>query len=478
MSKLGFVCQRYDSCMDPLLRAGPSVLICIENPGLIDSLKPLAPNSLYIYRDWSPEQPLDDPKKAAEAKIEALKPVIYKSGAQYHGFQFYNEIAQFDLKVALAFQQFQLYCLDELGKMGVPGAVDNDSTWHPHLPIENEPLWKIKSKVYEHPAAKWRCRHEYERQPYYSGGVDGWTRHKKEIHWLRLTGRPVLPHIIDEWGWDNGPPLGTWRIGVKTKEFIQGLKDYEALMDPAVIAYAYFGLGLDQAWPAYGLLKPEAPPDIIPAIESFMREKPAADPSWSRVDENVRRWYFLLKDESFRLWPYQTIPYQGVELHGDRIGAVIIFCESGGDSTAQSRQPALRFNNQDYYAWGLMQVISRVPGHPWFSNRPTIQELLEPATNIKWGMGIFHGSLQTAKGDLWEALRRYSGFAAPNYTMADFWAKYGKKFQETYERWFGIKIAGPDAEASELETLHKKYNDLCESAIAARNTLNAALGEQ
>jgi len=452
VSKLGFVVQQPDPAINPLLEAGPSILVCVESPGLIDSLKPLIPDpskTLFIYRDWSSSQPLDDPYAAAVEKVKALDPVIVKGGMKYDGFELYNEIAQYDLDAVKKFRDFQLHCLDMLQERGVAVAVDNDSTRHPVLPQDWPAFWQIKSEVYAHPAAKWRCRHEYLESVYYGGGKDQWFRHQQEIEWLRANGKVVLPHYIGEWGWDKGPPIGPWSMGVGISEWIQGARDFVALLGPAVIGFPYFGAALDAAWPAYNLNSRKAPQGIIPAVAEWMKEEESIpDTSWNSVPEEVCQWYALLKGESFRLWPYQTIPYKGVELHGDRVGAVIIFIESGGDPTIPSHDPALIYNGEPVHAWGLMQVIPRIEGHPWFSNRPTIQELLIPATNIKTGMAIFHGSLLGAQGDLWEALRRYSGFSSEGYTLEDFWNRYGKEFQAKYKEWWdgtdqsGAKVAG------------------------------------
>lgn len=478
MSKLGFVCQRYDSRMDPLLRAGPSVLICVDSPGLIDSLKPLAPDALYIFRKYRGEQPLDNPKQNAKEHVELLKPVIEKGGYRYHGFELYNEIAQNDLDTAKRFRDFQLACLDLLQPYRVGVAVDNDPTWHPHFPDDWPALWQIKSEVYAHPTASWRCRHEYLPQAEYLGGYGQWGRYIKEIEWLRKNGKHVLSHIIGEWGWDKGPPVGPWMMGVGVAEWVQGAKDYNNLLLPETIGYAYYGAGLDAAWPNYNLTSTKAPQAIIEAVALHMKteaQPPQPDTSWAKVPEAVRRWYRLLADESFRHWPDQLIPFKGVELHGDRIGAAIIQLESEGDPKAKSAKPALVYNSIPYHAWGLMQVICRVPNHPSFANRPTPEELLIPAVNIKWGMAIFQGSLAGAKSDIWEALRRYSGYASAQYTLADFWANYGAKFQATYNDWWGIKIPGP--ELDEITAYKQKLETAVEGLSGAANIIDSTLRE-
>lgn len=457
MARLGFVVQQPTSKINPLLRAGPSILVCVDNPGLIDSLKPLAPDARYIFRKYRHEQPLNDPRANAATHVGLLKPVIEKDGHRYDGVELYNEIAQNDLDVAKRFRNFQLHCLDLLRPYDIGVAVDNDPTWHPHFPEDWLQLWGVKSEVYAHPSATWRCRHEYIPQPHYAGGYDQWGRHIKEIEWLRASGKVVLPHYIGEWGWDKGPPVGPWSMGVTITDWIQGAKDFKELAAPEVIGWPYFGAGLDRAWPEYNLTSRRAPAGIVQAVAEYMKseqDEPQPDPSWLQVPETVRQWYPLLSAESFRLWPYQTIPFEGVELHGDRIGACIILIESGGRPDAKSHVPAITWNGINYHAWGLMQVICRIPGHPSFNGRPAVEELLVPASNIRWGMAIFHGSLQASGGDLWEALRRYSGFARPPYTMADFWGAYGRKFRDRYEEWFGVRIPGP--ETDELTILREK----------------------
>jgi len=203
--------------------------------------------------------------------------------------------------------------------------------------------------------------------------------------------------------------------------------------------------------------------------------EPQPDTSWAKVPEAVHRWYRLLADESFRHWPDQLIPFKGVELHGDRIGAAIIQLESGGDPNAKSAKPALIYNVIPYHAWGLMQVICRVPNHPSFANRPTAEELLIPAVNIKWGMAIFQGSFAGTKGNLWEALRRYSGYASAEYTMADFWANYGAKFKSKYQEWFGIAI--PEPEYDELAICAEHLGKAKRGLEGAENIIKTTLRE-
>lgn len=479
MRKFGLVVQQKTEGIERLIKAGARAVVVVENPGLLHSLKHLAPEeTLWFYRDWSNEQPLDDPKAAAEAKLKALGPAL---DLDFDGYELYNEIGQHDLATIIRFTEFQLRCLDGLARKKKFGSVDNDSTGHTYLPEERPEWWEEKSKVYDHPAARWRCRHEYLPTLFYEGDKANWFRHLAEIRWLRENGKRVLDHIIGEWGFDKGPPRGPWHpdFGVTREIFMRACREYEPLVDPVVIANCYFGAGLDPAWPYYGLLKHQAPDGLVDDVIAFMQEEPDyEEPSWEKVEEVVKKWYRLLASESFHLWPNQTIPYKGVELHGDRIGAVIMWCETAitdCDPNTRSIEPAGEFNGVPFYAWGLMQIIARVPGHTWFSNRPSIEDLKVPAINIKWGLGIFHGSLMNTGGDLWEALRRYSGHAAPKYTMSQFYARYGEKFRKIYKKWFGVDIPPPELDL--VAILTHKVEQAVNFGTAARGTLEQMLTE-
>ena len=83
--------------------------------------------------------------------------------------------------------------------------------------------------------------------------------------------------------------------------------------------------------------------------------------------------------------------------------AVLIFLESGGDSEAISSAGAV----------GLMQIMPRdgiassfmcING-PCFANRPTTEELRDPAYNIKYGSKLLAGLVN--EYGLREALFRY-----------------------------------------------------------------------
>lgn len=84
--------------------------------------------------------------------------------------------------------------------------------------------------------------------------------------------------------------------------------------------------------------------------------------------------------------------------------AALIWQESGGDPLAYSKSGAV----------GLMQVMPRdgiastfmcVNG-PCFANRPTIQVLQDPTSNIDYGTRMLSGLLQK-HGNMRDALRYY-----------------------------------------------------------------------
>lgn len=279
--KFGFVTQKIRPGMDKLMKAGPAVVIVVENIGLIDSLKPLSPSTTFVYRDWMPGQPLDSTEANAKAKVEALKPAIHKSGAKYDLFSLYNEIAQYNLDDLRRFVDFQMECLDQLQKEGVKVVVDGDSTWHPYVPDEWEEFWVVKSQVYAHPAATWRERHEYICDRRWDGGKAGWLRHKLEVAWLAGTGRRVLPHLIGEWGWDAGPS-GAWAMKITPDGWIEEATAYRAKLGPEVVGFCYFGAGMENDWPDFDLLGTKAPKEMVDRVVEWMGTAPPG------VEEPVR----------------------------------------------------------------------------------------------------------------------------------------------------------------------------------------------
>lgn len=106
--------------------------------------------------------------------------------------------------------------------------------------------------------------------------------------------------------------------------------------------------------------------------------------------------------------------------------AALILLESGGNPEAYSKSGAV----------GLMQVMPRdglaasfecVNG-PCFANRPTIDELRDPAFNVAFGTRMLAG-LIARHGDVREALKSY-GPMDVGYTYADkvtaLWERYGR----------------------------------------------------
>lgn len=81
--------------------------------------------------------------------------------------------------------------------------------------------------------------------------------------------------------------------------------------------------------------------------------------------------------------------------HPDFIAAVVKH-ESDGEYRAVSRMGAV----------GLMGVMPTGPGLEW---RPSSEELLTPATNLRWGMAILSYVVQQSGGDLFTALAAYNG---------------------------------------------------------------------
>jgi soluble lytic murein transglycosylase-like protein len=95
----------------------------------------------------------------------------------------------------------------------------------------------------------------------------------------------------------------------------------------------------------------------------------------------------------------------------------IIAMESGGDPNAI---------NEAMGATGLMQVMPREANPGIFGSRPPQKKLLDPETNIRWGIRILQWSLQGNRS-LEEGLYYYSG--------GRYWGNL-QKYQDTYWKPF------------------------------------------
>ena len=111
-----------------------------------------------------------------------------------------------------------------------------------------------------------------------------------------------------------------------------------------------------------------------------------------------------LYPEQIRQWCQLITPHALVSGLDPNLVAALIWQESGGNPLAYSKSGAV----------GLMQVMPRdgiastficVNG-PCFTNRPTIQELQDPTSNIDYGTRMLGGLLQK-HGNMREALRYY-----------------------------------------------------------------------
>ena len=119
--------------------------------------------------------------------------------------------------------------------------------------------------------------------------------------------------------------------------------------------------------------------------------------------------------ESIRIWCGQITRYaQEYHLDPDLIAA-LIWQESGGNPSAYSHSGAV----------GLMQIMPRdglaaafmcVNG-PCFTNRPTIDQLINPEFNLLYGTKMLSG-LQAKYGNMRDALKAY-GPMDVGYSYAD-----------------------------------------------------------
>jgi soluble lytic murein transglycosylase-like protein len=125
----------------------------------------------------------------------------------------------------------------------------------------------------------------------------------------------------------------------------------------------------------------------------------AVDPHW----QDIRRWCSSIM---------QASQNHGIDPY---LITAVMLMESGGQPEVISRSGAV----------GLMQVMPRdgiaadfqCPAGPCFANRPSIDELKNPAFNIDYGVGLLAAN-NTRTGSMREALRSYGPYNV-GYTYAD-----------------------------------------------------------
>lgn len=124
----------------------------------------------------------------------------------------------------------------------------------------------------------------------------------------------------------------------------------------------------------------------VPAVAGVgLQKREAHTPVLSSIwDGNIRQWSAHIG----------VVAYQ-YDLDPDLIAAVI-HEESNGDHDVVSRAGAV----------GLMGVM---PSSPGLEFRPTPEELMDPDTNLNWGVAILAEILRQSGGDFYSALAAYSG---------------------------------------------------------------------
>lgn len=101
-------------------------------------------------------------------------------------------------------------------------------------------------------------------------------------------------------------------------------------------------------------------------------------------------------EPSVRQWAAQIVVLaDAYGLDPDFIAAVIK-AESNGTTDGVSRAGAV----------GLMGIMPAGPGLEW---RPSVEELKNPSTNLRWGVAILSEIVRQSGGDLYAALAAYSG---------------------------------------------------------------------
>jgi hypothetical protein len=157
----------------------------------------------------------------------------------------------------------------------------------------------------------------------------------------------------------------------------------------------------------------------------------------------------------------------------------IIWIESRGIANLRgSYKPNGVTGDWPYGEVGLGQIIPH--GNPGFDERPTVEELLDPTTNILWIAKVYLWCNNFFTGDIRKTLMAYNageGTVLSNPNMADTSQNYIAKFSAAWkELWPSVALPFPENVESGLDINSIRWN--AEEAVreieSALETLNQA----
>ncbi|HEX6386873.1 MAG TPA: transglycosylase SLT domain-containing protein [Anaerolineae bacterium] len=138
-------------------------------------------------------------------------------------------------------------------------------------------------------------------------------------------------------------------------------------------------------------------------------------------------------DPLVRQWaPQIVVLADAYGLDPDFIAAVIK-AESNGITDGVSRAGAV----------GLMGVMPAGPGMEW---RPSIEELKNPSTNLRWGVAILAEIIRQSGGDLYAALAAYSG----GWEHAN--SRVPRKYAARVLDYYGRAVVGRNGQSPDIAT--------------------------
>ena len=160
-----------------------------------------------------------------------------------------------------------------------------------------------------------------------------------------------------------------------------------------------------------------SPPQEVPFTTIKWRGSPRRASFSQDQWPSVRRWAGLVEKESEN----QFVGKQSLRAHlasnGFDLNVVLaqMWIESGGNPHARNRTSD---------ATGLMQVMpcdGKAASYGVFSDRPTIEQLLDPKKNIRWGMKILSGNIARSESIPLGFERYYGGTGNSGYWDMTHW---------------------------------------------------------
>jgi hypothetical protein len=284
--------------------------------------------------------------------------------------------------------------------------------------------------------------HEYF---WFGGPIE---KHNDKGGWLWEMGRFIqcpwdVPILITECGIDdlvaNGDKHLGWQnlplntMDNKAWQYVQWLRWYESNFDRRIKGACIFTWDIgNKEWETFDIRNDVFWSQFLPYIQDMSIKPSTAEPiGIPVVTPPVEIWGNTVMNQ----WHGLCETVGASQKIDPKILGTIIWIESNGIPTLRgSYKPEGVIGDWPYGEVGLGQIIPR--GNPGFDERPTVSELLDPATNILWIANVYNWCKKFFPGDIRKILMSYNageGTVLLNPNMTDTSQNYIAKFTSAWK---------------------------------------------